>query len=99
MPCYFEYEDVSGLLKQIHRKDLNGIFRITRINRRLIRKLLRYHHYNLLIPFAQKVTQFTQTKKPKDAIKRGQFNYVKRLFQNPTFIAEVTDVLQLYRND
>ena len=100
LPCYFEHPKVTELLKKFPRKDFNEYFRITQLNQGLTKKLLDNHQYNLLVPFAQQVIElvplFYHRNKLYNALCNHQFLYITRLFQDPIFVAEVSNLRELY---
>ena len=100
LPCYFDHPRVQGLLEELPKKDMNAYCKITQMNQTLYWKLLDIHQYNLLVPFAQQILeshqQFYHINNLKNAIKHGQSVYIASLFQNSTFLADVTNITELY---
>ena len=100
LPCYFDHPKVTELLKEFPRKDFKEYFRITQMNEELYWKLLDIHQYNLLVPFAHRVIEFDPEfyhfNKLNYAVRYVQSLYITRLFRNPSFVAEVSNLRELY---
>ena len=100
LPCYFDYPKVQQLLKEYNDTYLNRLFKITEMNQRLIKKLLEYNQFGLLVPFSRQVLEvdsvFYHPSRLKIAIMYHQSLYITKLFQIPTCSTELSNLKFLY---